>query len=125
MGHGVGTGQLGNLDLALGNKRPRDRRAEQIEPLVQRIGAHHRKDEILDEFLAQIIDKNMFRFDTQGFGNAARRAKFFALPQIGGEGHHFTLIFLLQPFQDDAGVETSGEGQNHTLYGIAHYFVFP
>ena len=125
MRHGVRVGQLGNLDLALGNQRACDRGAEQIEAFVERIGAHHRKDEILDKFLAQIVDEDMLRLDAEGFRNPACRPQFLALPQIGGKGHHLALIFLLQPLEDDAGIEAAGKGQNHTFNGIAHFIVFP
>jgi hypothetical protein len=45
-----------DLDLPLGDQRPGDRGAKQIVAFVARIGAHHREDEIADEFLAQIVD---------------------------------------------------------------------
>src|SRR5437868_1476998 len=43
MGDGVGAGLLGDLDLLLGDQRPRNRGAEQIKPLILRIGAKHRE----------------------------------------------------------------------------------
>ncbi len=55
MGDGVGAGFGRDLDQPLGDQRPGDRRAEQVNAFVDRIGAEHREDEIADEFLAQII----------------------------------------------------------------------
>src|SRR3546814_5567408 len=66
MRHRIGTHLTCDLDLALGDQRPRDRRAEQVQPLVERVGAHHREDVLLDEFLAQIVDEDVFGLDTRG-----------------------------------------------------------
>jgi hypothetical protein len=124
MGDSVGAGQLGNLDLALGNQRSGDRSAEQIEALVQRVGAHHRKDEIPDEFFAQIVNEDMFRLHAECLSDPARRAEFFTLPQIRGEGHHFTLIFLLQPFQDNTGIKAAGKSENYAFDVFVHHISF-
>jgi hypothetical protein len=48
-----------DLDLALGDQRPRDRGAEQIEALIERVGAEHREDEVAHEFLAQVVDEDV------------------------------------------------------------------
>ena len=49
MGDGVGAGRGGDLDQALGDQRPGDRGAEEVDTLIERIGAEHRKDEVADE----------------------------------------------------------------------------
>src|SRR5688572_15407191 len=54
---GVGAGELRNLDLALGDQRPRNRGAEQIDALVKRVRPEHRKDEVAHKFLAQVLDE--------------------------------------------------------------------
>ena len=59
MGDGIGAGLGGDLDQALGDQRPGDRGAEQIDALVEGIGAEHREDEVADEFLAQILDMDL------------------------------------------------------------------
>jgi hypothetical protein len=38
--------------------------------------------------------------------------EFFALAEIGGEGHHFCAEFGLQPFENDRGVEAARIGEN-------------
>ena len=86
MRHGIGADLLRDLDLLLRDQRPRDRGAQQIDAFVKRIGAEHRKHIIADEFLAQILDENVFRLDAQQFGLRARGRQLFALPEIGGEG---------------------------------------
>ena len=67
----IGAGQLGDLDLALGDQRPRDRGAEQINAFVERIGAEHREDEVADELLAQVLDVDLL--DAEQLGLLARR----------------------------------------------------
>ena len=37
------------------------------------------------------------------------------LAQIGSEGHHFAAISDLQPFEDDAGIEAAGVGEDDFL----------
>ena len=116
----VGADHLGDLDLALGDQRPRDRRAEQIQPLVQRIGAHHREDVIPHEFLAQIVDEDMLGLYPGHLGLLTRGLQFLALPKIGGERHDFAFIRLLQPFQDDAGVEAARISEDDSVDLVGH-----
>ena len=59
MGDGVGAGRGGDLDQALGDQRPGDRGAEEVDTLIERIGAEHRKDEVADELLAEILDEDL------------------------------------------------------------------
>ena len=56
VGDRVGAGLVRDLDQALGDQRPGDRGAEQVDALVERVHAEHREDEVADEFLAQILD---------------------------------------------------------------------
>jgi hypothetical protein len=102
-----------DLDQPLGNQRPRDRGAEQVQPLIERVGAEHREDEVAHEFLAHILDVDFL--DAQHLGLLARGLQLLALAEIGGEGHHLAAILGLQPFQDDRGVETAGIGENDFL----------
>ena len=119
MADGIGAGHRCNLDQPLGDQGPRDRGAEQIQPLVKRIGAEHRENEIAHEFLAQIFDEDVRLRDTQHLGLGAGGFQLFALTQIGGEGHDLATIFGLQPFQDDRGVEAAGIGKNN-LFRCGH-----
>ncbi len=118
MRHRIGADLLGDLDLALGDQRPRDRRAEQILALVQRIGAEHREDVILDEGIAQILDENLL--NPHQLGLLARRAEFFPLPDIGGEGNHLRRVGFLQPAQNHGGVEAARKGEHDLLDVILH-----
>ena len=58
MGDRIGADLLGDLDLPLGDQRARDRGAQQVLALIQRVGAEHREDEVADEGLAQVVDED-------------------------------------------------------------------
>ena len=107
-----------DLDQPLGDQRPRDRRAEQIDALVERVHAEHRKNEIAHEFFAQILDVDLL--DAEHLGLLARRLELLALAEVGGERHHLAVIGRLQPFQDDRGVEPARIGE-HDLFDVARH----
>ena len=105
--HGVGADLSGDLDLLLGDQRPRDRGAEQIQALIERVGAEHREHVIADEFLAQVLDEDVLRLDAEHQRLLARRLQLLALAEIGGEGDdlaavgsvcsHFRMIEVSRP----------------------------
>ena len=115
MRHGVGADLLGDLDLLLGDQRPRDRGAEQILALIERVGAEHREHVVAHEFFAQIFDEDVLRLDAEHQRLLARRLELLALAEIGGEGHHLAAIGRLQPFEDDRGVEPARIGEHDFL----------
>ena len=106
-----------DFDLALGDQRPCDRRTEQILALVQCVRAEHREDEVADELLAQILDEDVLGPDAEHLRLAPRRLDLLALPQVGGEGDDLRVIFGLQPFEDDRGVEPARISE-HDLLGV-------
>ena len=107
-----------DLDQPLGDERPRDRRAEQIDALVERVHAEHRKNEVAHEFFAQILDVDLL--DAEHLGLLARRLELLALAEIGGERHHLAAIGRLQPFQDDRGIEPARIGE-HDLFDVTRH----
>ena len=113
VGDRIGADLFGDLDLLLGDQRPRDRGAEQILALVERIGAEHRKHVVADEFFAQILDEDVLRLDAERQRLGARRLELLALAEIGGEGHHLAAVGGLQPLEDDRSVEPARIGQHH------------
>jgi len=120
---GVGADFVGDLDQAFRDQGTRDRRAEQILPLVHRIGAEHRKHEVTHEFLAHVLDVDVAGLDAEQFRLGASRFEFLALAEVGGEGHHLAAVGGLQPFQDDRGVEAPGIGEDDLfdfLLGAGH-----
>ena len=108
----IGAHHARNLDLPFGDQRPRNRRAEQIHALVDRIGPKHREHIIADEFLADVLDVNVLGFDAEQFGLLARRAQFFALAEISGEGDDLASVGLLQPLQNDRRIEPARIGED-------------
>ncbi|CTQ74891.1 hypothetical protein LAX5112_04026 [Roseibium alexandrii] len=113
MGNRIGAGFFGDLDQALGNQRTGNRGAEQVDAFINGIGPEHRKDEVTNEFFAQVI--NIDFLDAHHLGFFARRLQLFSLTEICREGHYFAAEFGLQPFQNDGRVEAAGVGQHDFL----------
>ena len=114
----VGADLLGDLDLLLGDQRPRDRGAEQVQALILRVGAEHREHVVAHEFLAQVLDEDVFRLDAEQQRLLARRLQLLALAEIGGEGHDLAAIGGLQPFEDDRGVEAARIGEHDLVHAL-------
>ena len=114
---------MGDLDQPLGDQRTRDRGAEQILALVERVGAEHREHEVAHEFLAQVLDEDVLRLDAEELRLFPRRLELLALAEVGGEGDDLGAIFGLQPLEDDRGVEPARIGEHDALdlgFGAGH-----
>ena len=114
--HRVGADFPGDLDLFLGDQRPGDRGAEQVDALVEGIGPKHREYVVADKLLAQVLDEDVALLDAQHLRLAPGRLQLLALAEVGGERHHLGLIGLLQPLQDDRRVEPSRIGEHDLLH---------
>ncbi len=126
VGDRVGADFFRDLDLLLGDQRPCDRGAEQVLPLIQRIGAEHREHVVAHEFLAQVLDEDVLRLDAEQQRLLARRLELLALAEIGGESHHLAAIGGLQPFQDDRGIEPARISEHDLLdIGLCHAMPVP
>src|SRR3954466_13952275 len=75
MTDGVRADLARDLDLRLGDQRPRDRGAEQILALIHGVRAKHRKYEIAHEFFAQVFDEDVLRLDAGAQRLLARGAE--------------------------------------------------
>jgi len=117
MGNRIGAGGAGDFDQTLGDQRARDRGAEQVLAFIDGVGAEHRKHEIAHELFAQIVDEDFLHAKLLGF--FARGFQFFTLADIGGEGDDFALIFILQPFQNDRGIQAAGIGE-YDFFDLTH-----
>ena len=105
----------GDLDQVLGDQRPRNRGAKEVQALVLGVGAEHREDVVAHEFLAHVLDEDVLGLDAQQFRLLARRLKLLALAEVGGEGDDLGAIFSLQPFEDDGRVEPARIGEDDAL----------
>src|SRR5690606_11951632 len=117
VGNGVGAGFVGDLDQALGDQRTGNGGAQQVFAFVDGVGAEHREHEITHELFAQVVDVDFL--DTHGLGLGTGRLDLFALTEVGGEGHHFTVVGILQPLENHRGVQATGIGQNY-LVNVRH-----
>ena len=106
----------GDIYLGLGDQRAGDRSSEQVLALIDGVGPKHREHIVTDKFLAQVLDEDVFRLHTQQQRLVARRRDFLALAQVSREGHHFAAVGLLQPFQDDRGVQPTRIGEHNLIY---------
>ena len=115
---GVGADLFRDFDLLFGDERAGDRRAEQVDAFINSVGAEHRENVVADEFLAQVLDENVLGLDAEHQSFVARRLKFLALAEIGGERHDFGVIGFLQPFQNDRRIEAARIGEDDFLHGF-------
>ena len=115
MGDRVSADLAGDLDQMLGDQRPRDRGAEQVEALVLRVGAEHREHVVAHEFLAHVLDEDVLGLDAEQLGLLARGLELLALAEIGGEGDDLRAIFGLQPLEDDGRVQPARIGEDDAL----------
>ena len=81
MRHGVRPHRAGNLDLLLGDERPGDRGAEEVEALILRVGPEHREHIVAHEFVAQVLDEDVFRLDAEQQRLLAGGLEFLALAE--------------------------------------------
>ena len=105
---------LRDFDLPLREQRTRERSAQQIFVFVDGSGAQRGPDVAGDEFLAQVFDVGGAGAGGESF--LVRGFQIFLLAEIADHGDHFAaVIILLQPRNNDGGIETSGIGKNNFL----------
>ncbi len=92
-----------NVDLSLGDQRPGNGSAEQIRALIDRVGAQHGKNIVLDEFFAQIADHHLARAGLDRL--SPNRLEVFALAQVGAKRDHLAAVLLFQPAQNNRGIQ--------------------
>ncbi len=98
---------LGELHLALREKRPRKGSAQQILMFVNGTRAQRGPDVTRDEFLAKILDVCGTR--AGGERLLARRFQILLLTEIADHGDHLAAaVIFLEPRNDDGGIQTSG-----------------
>ena len=95
----------GDLDHALGDERARDGRPEEVLAFVDRVGAHHREDEVLGEFGLEVVDVDLARAGGQRL--LLQALELLRLADVGRERDDFGPIILLEPLQNDRGVQAA------------------
>ena len=118
VGDCVGADLGGDLDLALGDQRPGDGGTEKVGAFVDGVGPEHRKYVVADELFTQVVCKDLL--DPQRLGLGPGLAQLLALAQVGGKGHHLAAVGILQPAQDDGGIEAARIGEHDFFNGFAH-----
>src|SRR5262249_25143675 len=78
----------------------------QVGVLVDGARAQRRPDVIADEFFAQIFDVSGRGASSEGL--LASGFQVFLLADVADDGDDFAAVVLLQPGNDDGGVEPSG-----------------
>src|ERR1035441_239349 len=85
---------------------------EQVFVLVDAAGADQLPEILRDEFLAHILDVNFRSARLAGLRFEA--GEFIgALPDIAANGDHFAAVILLEPGNDDGGIEAAGVGKSN------------
>ena len=95
----------GHLNHPFGDERTGDAGAQEVLAFIDCSGLHHREDEVAREFLLQIHDIALGAARFPGLGLQA--LEFLLLADVGAEGDQFGFVFVLQPRQDDRGVEAA------------------
>ena len=106
---------LGDLHLPARNQRARDGRAEEVLATVNRPGAQHRENEVLDEFVAQVLDVTLVGARRDGLG--LHPIELLALANVGGNADDpGSRVMLLEPGNNDRGIETPRIGEDNGLH---------
>ena len=103
-----------DLDLALGDQRPRDGRAEQITALIDRVRPQHGEHKVPHELFAEIVDEYLARTGPDRL--VAQRLELLALADISRECDHFRAVGLFEPGDDDRRIKPAGIGNNDLFY---------
>ena len=94
---------LRNGELRLGDQGTRDRGSEVILAFIDGIRAHHRIDEVAREFLNQV--EGMVPRGARAAGLGGETLQFLLLADVRGKGDDLRVVGLLQPFENDRGIE--------------------
>jgi len=95
----------------LGDQRAGERRAQQVNALVNGPGLHGREHEIGQEFLAQIADVELAGAGLERL--FLEPVQFFLLPQVRGEANHLAMVIFTQPRHNNGCIEAAAVGENY------------
>jgi len=113
--HGVGLLAVGDLDLPLGDQRPRDRGAHQVGALVDGVGPQHGEHEVPDELLAQVLDIALAGPRPDGL--LLEAVELLLLAHVGGKGDDLAAgVGLQEPPDDDRRIQAARVGDHHFFH---------
>ena len=115
VGKGIGPHFAGHLQTDLGDQRPGDRRAQQVDPLVLRLPLQHGKGEVAAQLLAGVDDAGR-RCPAVLRLLQDRLAVFARLAEVDVDAVD-VVAFILQPAEDDRSIETAGIRENAGRHG--------
>ena len=101
----VGLFFLGDVHLGFGDQRPGDRGAQIVLPLVNRVGADHRVDEVARKLLDE-IERVVLR--SAGLERLfVEPLELLLLADIGRERDDLSVVSFFEPLDDDGRVESA------------------
>ena len=119
---GVGALFLGDVHNALGDDGPGERGAQQVLVLVHGPGLDGGVDVVLDELLFQVQHVQLGGPGLLGLFLQA--VQLGALAHVAGDGDDLAVVVvLLQPGDDDGGVQAAGVGQHYFFDLVCHNWV--
>ena len=104
---------LRDLDEALGDQRAGEGGAQQVLVLIDGAGLQGRPDEVLDEFLAQILDVELLRAGLLRL--LVQRLELVALAHVRSAAHDSAAVVFLEPRDDDGRIQSAGIRKQHTI----------
>jgi hypothetical protein len=114
VGEGVAVFSAGDVDHAFGDDGAGDAGAEEVLAFIDGSGLEHGEDEVAGEFFAEVADDAFAGTGGEGFFFEA--VELFFLADIGAVGDDFGVIGLLEPLEENGGVETTGIGEDDFLF---------
>lgn len=105
----------GNTDHFFGDTRTGNGGTKQITRFVNGVALDGLEYVIVDELFAEVRDETLAGTAGEGFGLDGGKV-FFVLADVGAEGDDVEAFFT-EPFEDYAGVEAAGIGEDYFRFG--------
>ena len=80
-------------------------------PLVDGVGAEHRKHEVANKLLAQIIDIDLVGTGCQRF--FTDRIKLVSLSEVSRKCDDLAAVLVFQPLENNGGIQPTRIGENY------------
>ena len=115
---------LGDLNQTLGDDRTGKAGAQQVLLLVNRAHLQGRPDAVGDELFADVFNIDLARAGLDGL--LVEGGQLFALTYVNGDGDNVVVIVLLQPRDDNRGIQTARVSKNNFFlsHGVCLQYIF-